>query len=442
MISKYDIKQKKIMSLLTNKGYIISSDNVTSEDRKELTVHTMPIINTENIITFHLFCENNDGTVVVPRYWAKEKFGNATHVFNNIENADISFSGNLNSEIQHDAVKSTIHQLRTYGGGILSLPTGTGKTVIALYIACKLKLKTLIVVHKQILLNQWVERISQFVPSASIGIIQQNNIDVDDCDIVVGMLQSISLREYDLTSFGLTIFDEVHVVPAPVFSRTLLKHCSPYMLGLSATPERRDGLSQVLYWFIGPVFYKHELSDKNEVTVHAYQYFLPRPTAAFRKNGSICMVTVINILTQDENRNNKLINILLDITASGYKVLLLSDRRNHCLTLKSKLEENYVTAGLYLGGMKKHELDESRTQSVILATYGLAKEGLDIPSLDALVLAHPRSDVVQACGRVLHSKSNKPPIIVDIIDQWFMGKAQWSKRETYYKKSGFLIEYH
>ena len=98
------------------------------------------------------------------------------------------------------------------------------------------------------------------------------------------------------------------------------------------------------------------------------------------------------------------------------------------MKLKSCLK--HASCMLYLGGMKEHELKQSKTKDILLATYSMAKEGLDIPGLDALVLATPRSDVVQACGRILHGKS-KNPTIVDIGDQWPIGKAQFNKKKMH-----------
>ena len=108
-----------------------------------------------------------------------------------------------------------------YGGGIISVPCGYGKTVIALYIAAKLNLKTLVVVHKEFLVNQWKERIEQFIPDAEIGRIQSKIVKSQNKDIVIGMLQSISMIDYDddlFNDFGLVIYDECHHLGAEVFS--------------------------------------------------------------------------------------------------------------------------------------------------------------------------------------------------------------------------------
>ena len=314
--------------------------------------------------------------------------------------------------------------------------TVTHNTVVSLYIACSIGMKTLVVVHKQFLLDQWEERIKKFVPSARVGRLQRNIEDVDDCDIVVGMLQSIAMREYDdyvYSDFGLVIFDEVHVVPAPVFSRALLRLCAPYMLGLSATPVRKDGLSKVIHWFIGPLFFQHCLSGKAEVTVRTVNFDLHRRLP-------LNMAAATTILCNMSDRNALIVDEIIKLASSGHKVILLSDRRAHCDTIKHMLTDWKIESALYIGGMSSYELMQSVKRQVLLATFSMAKEGLDIPSLDALVLACPRSDVVQACGRILHGKTRMPPVIIDIVDQWFVGKAQYNKRHVYYKEAGFTVQ--
>ena len=110
-------------------------------------------------------------------------------------------------------------------GGIISVPCGWGKTIMALYILSQLKRKTLIIVHKEFLMRQWVERISEFLPDARIGRIQQKKVDIHQKDIVIGMLQSISMKDYEIEifdDFGFCIVDECHHI-AQVFSRALPK---------------------------------------------------------------------------------------------------------------------------------------------------------------------------------------------------------------------------
>lgn len=425
------------MSLLTRDGYVVDAEDFAPCHADELTVtaEKSPFFSAE-AQPFPVFEDRNDGTVAVPRYWGEANFGRPKKIFGYVQKAGrLIFRGNLKPEIQEDAANKSIEQLKYHGGGVLSMHTGGGKTVVALYIACSLKLKTMIVVHKQFLLDQWEERIRTFVPMARVGRLQKNVEDVDNCDIVVGMLQSIAMREYDddiFRDFGLVIFDEVHVVPAPVFSRALLKLCVPHVLGLSATPVRKDGLSRVIHWFVGPTFFEHALSCKDHVTVQVVNF---RTGRALPTNMAAATTIVCNM----ENRNALIVEKVASLTAAGHKTILLSDRRAHCESLKIALKMADVDAALYLGGMKNFELKQSEEKRVLLGTYSMAKEGLDIPSLDALVLACPRSDVVQACGRILHGKTELQPVIVDIVDQWFIGRAQFNKRSLYYKSAGFRI---
>lgn len=428
------------MSLLTRHGYIVCSDDLTEGHKNELTVIAdKGLYYNEEAKPFQVFEDRYDETVAIPRYWGEDKFGKANEQLGHVEHAsNLIFRGNLRSDLQQEAVDKSINQLKTHGGGVLSLFTGFGKTTISLYIACVLKLKTLVVVHKQFLLDQWEERIETFVPFARIGRLQQNIEDVNDCDIVVGMLQSIAMREYDediFSDFGLVIFDEVHVVPAPVFSRALLRISAPYMLGLSATPVRKDGLSKVIHWFIGPIFFERSLTGQDNVTVDVTHFKL-------RRKLPLNMVAATTLLCNMTQRNALLVAKAADLVFMGYKIMFLSDRRAHCETLKNELLNIGIEGGLYLGSMKSFELEQSKQKKVLLGTYHLAKEGLDIPTLDALILATPRSDVVQACGRILHGKTNLSPVIVDVVDDWMISKAQFNKRKIYYDKSGFTVKYN
>ncbi len=154
-------------------------------------------------------------------------------------------------------------------GGILKLGCGIGKTNIAIYLSHKLKLKTLIIVHKEFLMDQWIERYKSLT-NAKIGIIRQDKVDVKGKDIVIGMLQSISMKDYDqeiFNEFGFVVYDEVHHTASKVFSQALMKTSAEYTLGLSATPERSDGLIRVIKWHIGDILYSMEKKIDYKVLV-------------------------------------------------------------------------------------------------------------------------------------------------------------------------------
>ena len=129
--------------------------------------------------------------------------------------------------------------------GIISLQTGGGKTVCALYIASQLRVPAIVLVNSTFLRDQWIDRIKAFLPNARIGTVQGETMDIEDKDVVVGMLQTISMKELPASTFasiGLVIVDECHHIASEAFSQAIPKLTSKYMLGLSATPERKDKL--------------------------------------------------------------------------------------------------------------------------------------------------------------------------------------------------------
>lgn len=348
-----------------------------------------------------------------------------------------------------DEENATIRQSqgRSVNCGILSLPTGYGKTTVALHVMCRLQTKTLIIVHKEFLMNQWVERVKQFVPDARIGYIQGSRVDIENKDVVIGMLQSLSMKEYDkdiFKEFGLTIIDETHHICTKTFSKSLLKFNTKYVLGLSATLQRKDGLTKVLHWFIGPILYETYREKQHNVVVckktfTCDEFQKPFPLNKCRQPN---MPNAINLLTTNYSRNMLIKKIAQQSMKQGRKVLILSDRRQHCMDLLEILKDMY-DVGLYIGGMKQEQLNESEKSDIIVGTFTLAHEGLDIPKLDTLILATPKSDIVQAVGRILRETVGKKnhPLVYDIVDEWGPFKYQYYKRNKYYKNTGFSMNY-
>ena len=188
---------------------------------------------------------------------------------------------------------------------------------MGLNIISKLKTKTLVVVHKSFLLNQWKERISQFLPKARIGIIQAQTIDIDYKDIVIGMLQTLSTKEfdYDITKqFGLTIYDECHHLSAEVFSNVMIRIHTNYVLGLSGTMTRKDGLSKVFKYFIGPVVHKEKTDVSVQVLIKTVLFDDPyndeynQVETDFK--GNPMYSKMITKLCNNENRSNMICNII------------------------------------------------------------------------------------------------------------------------------------
>jgi superfamily II DNA or RNA helicase len=429
--------------MLTRSGYLIPLEHESiKEIRKELTVR--PIVNNEFGFPpppFKVFKETKKN-LCVPRFYGVEKFGG------NVEDnrpdpvrVVFTFNGRLRDEtFQNEALRRAVET----GRGVLSLPCGYGKTTVALAIAARLGLRTMIIVHKEFLANQWRERIQQFCPGASIGIVQQDKIDVN-CDFVIAMLQSLSLKEYTFDQFesiGTLFVDEAHHICARVFSQSLFKLCPRHVFGLSATPDRKDGLTKVLHWFLGPTFFSVERENQTQVKVHPIEFDCRsfREPPPCNKTGKISLVQMITDLVENSSRNELIVSLIKKILKREKRqVLVLSDRRLHCEFLHSHFPEN---SGLYMGGMKEAALLETSTRQIIFGTFSQAHEGLDIPTLDTVILSTPKSDIKQSIGRILRETGGKKnaPHIYDIIDQWSLLFAMYQKRKRVYKEGGFLID--
>ena len=219
---------------LGQKGYTLSKNELTAEQQKQikndLTIKPFVMgspMNSADVKTFPAYRESAN-KLYVPHYYGMEKFGTPKQ-YKIAEGDDINleFNGKLR-ENQEIVVNTYLDHVKKvgFGGGLLELPCAYGKTVLSLNIISQLNKKTFIIVHKEFLMNQWIERIQQFLPNARVGKIQGPIVDIDDKDIVIGMLQSLSMKEYPSSifeNFGLTIIDEVHHISSEVFSNSLFK---------------------------------------------------------------------------------------------------------------------------------------------------------------------------------------------------------------------------
>jgi len=326
--------------------------------------------------------------------------------------------------------------------------TVTHNTIMALNICSVLQKKTLILVHKEFLMNQWIERISDFVPSARVGKIQGPKFDIENKDIVIGMIQTIYNRSYSpkaFDSFGLTIIDEVHRIGSEEFSKTLFKISTAYMLGISATVERKDGLTNILYMFIGPKIYEEERKESSTVEVRAMFYEHPDEsysTEEFDFRGKIKYSTMVSKISDFPPRQRFIVTLLEDLIKENpsKQIMVLSHKRNLLDYLdESVTKKGFASCGQYVGGMKQSALQATEGRQIVLATYAMAAEALDIKSLNTLVMVSPKTDIIQSVGRILRTEC-AGKIIVDIVDSHDVFQNQWKRRKTFYRKSSYCIK--
>ena len=437
---------------LGNKGYTILKSQLSIKHQLALKEMLMvkPFVPGSPVQvqkTFPAYRES-DKKIYVPRYFGEDIFGPAKEIkISEGDNINISFQGELR-ENQVPVVNKYLDHVKEGGGGLLELPCGFGKTSISLHIISCLKKKTLVIVHKEFLMNQWIERIQQFLPTATIGKIQGQVIDIDNKDIVLCMLQSLSMKDYPSTmfdSFGFTIIDEVHHISSEVFSCALFKLVTKYMLGLSATMNRKDGTTKVFKMFLGQVVYKQERSKDEEVIVRGITYQINDEEyneleLDFR--GQTATSKMLSKICNYNRRSEFIIKVLKDMIQENPKqqIMIIASYKNILKYMYDAiLHHNITTVGYYVGGMKETALKDSESKQVVLATYSMAAEGLDIKSLTTLFMITPMTNIEQSVGRILRQKHEFAPIVVDIIDTHDNFQRQWTKRIKFYKNQNYKI---
>jgi superfamily II DNA or RNA helicase len=598
-------------SVLCRKGYILTKSlfdsNLIDNIKNELTVK--PILQDtygKETEPFPVFIENST-KISIPKYYGLNKLGQPDQIINDDDiDIDLKFSGEMRPH-QKKVLDIIIPKLMEGKGGLISLPCGFGKTDMALYLISDIiKKKTLIIVHKTFLMNQWKERIEKYYPNAKVGTLIQDKIDIEDKDIVIGMLQSISMKNYETSvfqDFGLTVIDEClegnqpipieinnkiqilkirdvwrlwnkgmvmkviaynhngeftykeidymwerdkkeklyiyrikkmilkctgkhliytpngyeyaqylgvgslvgylyngkitfekitdmyieefegnvydisvpefhnfivgekidnniegivvhncHHIPSKVFSRALSKINSKYMIGLSATPFRKDKLEKIIHWFIGPMLIRIEKRNTVTAKVQIYNYKsthkLFKPVIG--KDGKEINAIMLNNIVRVMERNEFIINLFKNILkeATTRQIMFLSDRKDHLEYIKKQIEKDeelkVYTTGYYIGGMTKNKLKESEAKNIIFGTYAMASEGLDIPTLDTIIMGSPRVNIEQTIGRIVR-KDNiddylNQPLVVDIADQLGSFKNYGWARKRIYKKMNYEIE--
>ena len=251
------------------------------------------------------------------------------------------------------------------GGGLLSLSCGMGKTFVSIYTAVFLKAKTIVIVNKEFLMDQWIDSINKFTGGkARIGIIQQDVLEIENKDFVIAMVHTISKKEFPdntFDSFKLCIIDECHHLGSEFFSKSLLKIQTKYRICLSATPKRSDGCMNVVNYFMGPVCYVLRRTNINNVLVKRLKLKSNDELyeTLYMTTGTKNTAGMITNLSQHKNRNNLIINMIKILMENdeNRQILLLSGRREHLENIYKLLFQNNIkkknnkniTFGYYYG---------------------------------------------------------------------------------------------
>jgi len=242
------------------------------------------------------------------------------------------------------------------------------------------------------------------------------------------------------------VVSNCHHISAEIFVRALQKIVTTYTLGLSATMNRKDGLSKVFKLFLGDIIHKEKRENENNVLVKAIEFNTfdeEFNTVEYDYRGNVKFSTMISKLCNFNIRSEFILSIIIKELALNEEQQIMILAHNKCLLVylfKAIEHRKIASVGYYVGGMKKKDLKMSETKKIIVATYSMAAEALDIKTLTTLVMATPKTDIEQAVGRILRVKDNNA-LVIDIIDSHDIFKKQWQKRKIFYFKNNYKISY-
>jgi superfamily II DNA or RNA helicase len=452
--------------ILTTKGYSIRKAALTDEQTKKLTteLRVTPKLNLKftpkaaiEAATFKVYRES-PARWYVPRAWGEQTFGppqlSLLSQGNELPAAAKAFGG-APYPYQEEIIQKFID---AGANGLICVPCGKGKTFMALAIAARLGRRFLVVVDKEFLMNQWRGEMTALLPGLRVGILQAGKREIDPTkyDCTICMIQTVCSQEFQdgiFADYGFTIFDECHHLGAQHFSRTLQRIQTKWMLGLSATPTREDGLSKVFHWYLGePVYWEKTREPDPTVIVRSVAIKTEDPDyneVPTDWRGEPVMARLLTNILACADRTAEILRWIVRLCDESpvRRVLVLSERIGHLNGIEEILKRDRpdLTTAYYIGGMKEAVREEGAAKArVLLASYAMASEAMNIKTLNSVILASPRKAVEQSTGRILRVRPDQrqvAPVILDFVDDHSMYQGQWRKRLAYYKRCSYQIEY-
>ena len=410
----------------------------------------------------YIFCGDNDsGYLLLPRGLLQETQNTLAQLGfevtvddqrNDNELVNLGFSGSL-----YDYQKAAVEKLQVNDNAVLVAPTGTGKTIIGLYMMKMRSRPTLILVHRSILIEQWIAALCSFIPEIEkkdIGVFGAGRKKLKG-KVDIAMLQSmanIDELEGKTAGYDLLIVDECHRVPTATFEPVLKSINARYVLGLTATPQRKDRFESIIFMQCGPVVYT--IDDINMRKQDRKVCF--RNTSLKEFANGLPVQRLWEYLIESDDRNELILSDILGLLKKGKFPLVISDRTEHLDTLIQSFRERTDVSVLVLKGLmgKKDRRDviasvkehlSSHTPFCLFATGSLIGEGFDLPGLDTMLITMPisfKGRLTQYVGR-LHrqNRSRKKEIIVyDYVDTCSgITISMFKKRLAAYKKLGYEL---
>jgi superfamily II DNA or RNA helicase len=368
----------------------------------------------------------------------------------------VNFQGELRQEQESAADAMLQHDI-----GVLSASTAFGKTVVAAFLIASRAVNTLVLVHRKELLDQWIDRLGQFldIPRKSIGRIGGGKREPYGM-IDVGMIQTINRKgivDDSIENYGHIVVDECHHISARSFEIVARQSKAKYVSGLSATVMRKDGHHPIIFMNCGPIRYK--VNDKaqaakrpftHRVITRATNFRLPH---SFEVDRYTAIQEIYGFLEESANRNELIVSDIIGTVNAGRFPLILSERKNHLQKLADMLSGKIENVIVMKGGMGKKQRNNiqqildglsENASSVIIATGKYLGEGFDNPRLDTLFLTLPiswRGTIAQYAGRLHRINDRKKEVLIfDYADLYVPVLARmYGRRIKGYRSIGYEV---
>ena len=402
------------------------------------------------------FYKENDNELIIPRYFPINKFVSNYNISDN-RPTPISIDINHNIQPRNHIQENAINFMMNNDSGMLELQPGVGKTVISIFVVATRKLKTFIIVHRDSLAEQWMDRFEQFTDLSKDDIARLTSKNYKkslEKSVIISTTQTMNsllkkrqiefLSVLNKSGIGIFIGDEVHTtIGAPTFSNCSMYLPTMYNYGLSATPDRFDGNSDIIYNHVGERFIEEDTigTVPGNITMIGFDFGLVKKSKGYLYwCGKFQRSRYLNLMRNSVNLlhvSKKILEQFVDkdiLFICEYKKLIESIYSDNML---SEVDTSVFTAGVGMDALKKR---------ITFSTPGKCRDGVDAPWKEVLVMTSPISNISQMTGRVTRSydKNNKKSAkIVDLVDVGCkeMGTKKAIGRIKFYEERGWNIKY-
>jgi len=349
----------------------------------------------------------------------------------------LKFEGNLLPR-QKEVKDECIEILNRTGSVVLSLHTGFGKTVMAIYLASKIKLQAVIICHRKIIMDQWTQSINKYIPTATVRVLGEKmkrgyrGPEEQDVDFLICNVINIPKKDRNyFKNFGLVVIDEIHTICTESFSRGLLYLFPDYIIGLSATPFRSDGMDRLIELFCGPeIIYRKLYRPFNAYKIKTGF----KPKTELNVSGTLDWNSVLEDQAINKDRNNLIANLCRYFI--NRNILVLVKRKEHAEILKNMLLQYGEDVDMFTGDSKECNYN----CRILVATYSIAGCGFDMAKLDLLIgAADVLENFTQYIGRIFR-RDDVSAIYIDLVDEMSTIKKHSLERLKVCKELGAEIK--